>query len=47
MLLGVLFAGIAYAAIVARVWVVGVAAIVLALWIASFGLRALLARRAR
>jgi hypothetical protein len=46
-LLAVLFGGIAYAAIVAGVWVIGAAAVILALWIGSFGLRALLAKRAR
>jgi hypothetical protein len=46
-LLAVLFGGIAYAAIVAGVWVIGAAAVVLALWIGTFGLRALLAKRAR
>ena len=45
--LAVLFAGIAYAAIVAGVWVIAVAGAVLALWIGSFGLRALVMRRAR
>jgi hypothetical protein len=46
-LLAVLFAGIAYAAAVGGVWVIVVAAIALALWIGSFGLRALLVRRGR
>jgi hypothetical protein len=46
-LLAVLFGGIAYAAIVAGVWVIGGAAVILALWIGTFGLRALLAKRAR
>jgi hypothetical protein len=46
-LLAVLFGGIAYAAIVAGVWVIGAAAVILALWIGTFGLRALLAKRAR
>ena len=45
--LAVVFAGIAYAAIVAGVWVIAVAGIALAFWIGSFGLRALLVRRAR
>jgi len=45
--LAVLFAGIAYAAVVASVWVIAFAGIVLALWIGSFGLRALLVRRVR
>lgn len=45
--LAILFAGIAYAAIVAGVWVIGAAAVILALWIGTFGLRALLAKRAR
>ena len=47
LLLAVLFAGIAYAAVVAGVWVIAVAGIALALWIGTFGLRALLVRRAR
>jgi hypothetical protein len=46
-LLAVLFGGIAYAAIVAGVWVIGAAAVILALWIGTLGLRALLAKRAR
>jgi hypothetical protein len=46
-LLAVLFGGIAYAALVAGVWVIGAAAVILALWIGTFGLRALLAKRAR
>jgi hypothetical protein len=46
-LLAVLFAGIAYAALVARVWVIAVAGVALAVWIGTFGLRALLVRRAR
>jgi hypothetical protein len=46
-LLAVLFGGIAYAAIVAGVWVIGAAAVILALWIGTFGLRALMAKRAR
>ena len=45
--LAVLFAGIAYAAVVAGVWVIAVAGAVLALWIGSFGLRALMMRRMR
>jgi hypothetical protein len=45
-LLAVVFGGIAYAAIVAGVWVIGAAAVILALWIGTFGLRALLAKRA-
>jgi hypothetical protein len=45
--LAVLFAGIAYAAVVAGVWVIAVAGAVLALWIGSFGLRALMMRRVR
>lgn len=45
--LAVLFGGIAYAAIVAGVWVIGAAAVIIALWIGSFGLRALLAKRVR
>jgi hypothetical protein len=45
--LAVLFGGIAYAAIVAGVWVIGAAAVILALWIGSFGLRALLVKRVR
>ena len=45
--LAVLFAGIGYAAAVAGVWVIALAGAVLALWIGSFGLRALLMRRAR
>ena len=45
--LAVLFAGIAYAALVAGVWVIAAAGVALALWIGSFGLRALLVRRAR
>ena len=44
--LAVLFAGIAYAAFVAEVWVIAAAGVALALWIGSFGLRALLVRRA-
>ena len=47
LLLAVLFAGIGYAAVVAGVWVIAVAGVALALWIGSFGLRALLVRRAR
>ncbi len=47
LLLAVLFAGIAYAAVVAGVWVIAVAGGVLALWIGSFGLRAMLVKRAR
>jgi hypothetical protein len=46
-LLAVLFAGIAYAAVVAGVWVIAVAAVALAVWIGTFGLRALLVRRVR
>jgi hypothetical protein len=46
-LLSVLFAGIAYAAAVGGVWVIVVAAVALALWIGSFGLRALLVSRHR
>lgn len=45
--LAFVFAGIAYAAVVAGVWVIGFAAVALAVWIGSFGLRALLVRRAR
>jgi hypothetical protein len=45
--LAVLFAGIAYAAVVAGVWVIAVAAVALAVWIGTFGLRALLVRRVR
>jgi len=45
--LAVLFAGIAYAAVVAGVWVIAVAGVALAVWIGSFGLRALVVRRAR
>ena len=45
--LAVLFAGIAYAAAVAGVWVIAAAGVALALWIGSFGLRALLVKRAR
>jgi hypothetical protein len=45
--LAVLFGSIAYAAIVAGVWVIGAAAVILALWIGSFGLRALLMKRGR
>ena len=45
--LAALFAGIAYAAVVAGVWVIAAAAVALALWIGSFGLRALVMRRAR
>ena len=45
--LSVLFAGIAYAAVVAGVWVIAAAAVALALWIGSFALRALMVRRAR
>jgi hypothetical protein len=45
--LAVLFAGIGYAAALAGVWVIAVAGVALGLWIASFGLRALLVRRAR
>ena len=47
LLLAVLFAGIAYAAVVAGVWVIAVAAVALAVWIGTFGLRALLVRRVR
>jgi hypothetical protein len=47
LLLAGIFAGIAYAAVVAGVWVIAVAGVALALWIGSFGLRALLVRRAR
>ncbi len=46
-LLAVLFAGIAYAAAVGGVWVIVVASVALALWIGSFGLRALLVSRGR
>jgi hypothetical protein len=46
LLLAVLFAGIAYAAAVAGVWVIAVAGAVLALWIGTFGLRAMLLKRA-
>ena len=46
-MLAVLFAGIAYAAVVAGVWVIAVASVALAVWIGSFGLRALVMRRAR
>jgi len=47
--LAVFFIGIAYAAVRAggSALVIGVAAAVLALWIGTFGLRALLAKRAR
>ncbi|MEP6910565.1 MAG: hypothetical protein ABI896_09075 [Actinomycetota bacterium] len=47
--LAVFFAGIAVTAVMAggSALVIGVAAIVLALWIGSFGLRALVVRRAR
>jgi hypothetical protein len=47
--LAVFFIGIAFTAVRAggSVVVIGVAALVLALWIGSFGLRALLVRRAR
>lgn len=45
--LAALFAGIAYAALVAGVWVIAVAGVALALWIGSFGVRALLVRRVR
>jgi hypothetical protein len=45
--LAVLFAGIGYAAVVAGVWVIAAAGIALALWIGTFGLRALLVKRAR
>jgi hypothetical protein len=45
--LAVLFAGIAYAAVLAGVWVIAVAGLALALWIGSFGLRALLVKRVR
>jgi hypothetical protein len=45
--LAVLFAGIAYAAVLEGVWVIAAAGLALALWIGSFGLRALLVRRAR
>jgi hypothetical protein len=45
--LAVLFTGIAYAAVVAGVWVIAAAGVALALWIGSFGLRALLMRRVR
>jgi hypothetical protein len=45
--LAALFAGIAYAAIVEGVWVIAAAGVALALWIGSFGLRALVMRRAR
>jgi hypothetical protein len=47
LLLAVLFSGIAYAAVVARVWVIAVAGVALAIWIGTFGLRALLVRRVR
>ena len=47
LLLAALFAGIAYAAVVAGVWVIAAAGAALALWIGSFGLRAWLVRRAR
>ena len=46
--LAALFAGIAYAAVVAGVWVIARGSRrSLALWIGSFGLRALVMRRAR
>jgi hypothetical protein len=45
--LAVLFAGIAYSAIRAGVWVIAAAGVALALWIGSFGLRALLMKRER
>ena len=45
--LAVLFAGIAYAAVLAGVWVIAAAGVALALWIGSFALRALVVRRAR
>ena len=45
--LAALFAGIAYSAVVAGVWVIAAAGVALALWIGSFGLRALVMRRAR
>jgi hypothetical protein len=45
--LAVLFAGIGYAAALAGVWVIAVAGVALGLWIGSFGLRALLVKRAR
>ncbi len=47
LMLAVLFAGIAYAAVVARVWVIAVAGVALAVWIGTFGLRALVMRRVR
>jgi hypothetical protein len=47
LLLAVLFAGIGYAAVIAGVWVIAVAGAALAVWIGSFGLRALVMRRAR
>jgi hypothetical protein len=47
LVLAVLFAGIGYAAVVAGVWVIAVAGVALALWIGSFGLRALLVKRVR
>ena len=45
--LAALFAGIAYAAVAEGVWVIAVAAVALAFWIGSFGLRALVMRRGR
>ena len=45
--LAVLFAGIAYAAVLAGVWVIAAAGVALALRIGSFALRALVVRRAR
>jgi hypothetical protein len=45
--LAVLFAGIAYAAVLAGVWVIAAAGVALALWIGSFGLRALLMKHER
>jgi hypothetical protein len=45
--LAVLFAGIAYAAVRGGVWVIAAAGVALALWIGTFGLRALLVKRAR
>lgn len=47
LVLAVLFAGIAYSAFLAGVWVIAAAGVALALWIGSFGLRALVMRRAR
>ncbi len=47
LVLAVLFAAIGYAAFIEGVWVIAAAGVALALWIGSFGLRALVMRRAR